>query len=127
MKTLNYHSFAKSYRKFAVVCSFASCIAFLPIHAGDTDTTPDKDSQILKATTSESRSSIHSDNQTEEEIEMEVWMLNPEHQSWLQAEEKEIILSQWMTDIRAGNWINERAEEEFPALQNWMLTPKDWL
>lgn len=70
---------------------------------------------------------IESEGQIEEEMEIELWMLNPKHSSWCVSAEKDIPLVRWMTDINSQGWINETTTEAKLDLQKWMLIPNNWL
>lgn len=62
---------------------------------------------------------------TEEELELETWMINLDSEVWCSDQEKEMEIEDWMTRIN-NNWITEEMEEDL-TLEVWMLNPEEWL
>lgn len=62
---------------------------------------------------------------TEEELELETWMINLDSEVWCSDHEEEMEIEDWMTKIN-NNWRTEEMEEDL-TLEVWMLNPAGWM
>ncbi len=63
---------------------------------------------------------------TEEETELEKWMIDINDSSWQQDKEEEMPLEKWMFDTEDKIW-NITDKEDKMVVEGWMLDPSDWL
>jgi len=63
---------------------------------------------------------------TEEETELEKWMIDINDSSWQQDKEEEMPLEKWMFDTEDKIWNTTDKEEEM-VVEVWMLDSSDWL
>ena len=112
-------------RKFALICIIFMVISIFPAQGKSYERV--NRTGKSKPELSVLKSSTYSEIQIEEEIEVEPWMLCPKHTSWFVTGEEGLNLAKWMIDIHAENWVAGNVQETIPELQNWMLTPSEWL
>lgn len=125
--TINKLQPVKFHWNFALVFVFVFSFAVAPTQASNIGDNHEKSPRIISSEQSLSQSFSESESQIEEDMEIELWMLNPKHTSWFASEEKDIALARWMTDINSRGWMNDTAKEARLDLQNWMLLPNEWL
>ena len=62
----------------------------------------------------------------ETRLTLENWMSNLSDSRWQVEDEKEITTESWMLNTNDTNWVNAESEETI-ELEDWMLTPADWI
>jgi hypothetical protein len=63
---------------------------------------------------------------TEEETQLEKWMIDIKDNSWQQDQEEEMPLEKWMFDSEDKTWYATDNEEEI-VVEGWMLDSSDWI
>lgn len=62
---------------------------------------------------------------SENEMEIENWMLNPDNACW---QENEMSLEKWMYDVHSTSWEETLTDDsEEYAIEDWMLNPSAWI